>query len=167
MLALCLAYQFAGDYDRCIGESQKALQIEPAIVTAQAHLVNCYMEKGMYDQAIAEFQKYAVQRDFTAASVSALREAYRKSGIRGFWQAQIDLNQRGQFPSLENSFLAGAYCLLGEKRKALDSLDKAYAEREPSLEFLNVTPEFRDLESEPRFQELLRKVGLPMPEAAR
>jgi TolB-like protein/DNA-binding winged helix-turn-helix (wHTH) protein/Tfp pilus assembly protein PilF len=165
--AAAYAYFFAGEYDRCIDEGQRALQIEPAIVTASAQLVNCYTEKRMYDQAIAEFEKWAVQRDFTPESVAIMKEAYRKSGIKGFSQAQIDLNESGKIPSLDNSFMAGNYFLLGDKRKALDYLDKAFAARESSLEFLNVTPEFRDLRSEPRFQELVRKVGLPAPEVAR
>jgi TolB-like protein/DNA-binding winged helix-turn-helix (wHTH) protein/Tfp pilus assembly protein PilF len=160
------AYSFVGEYDRCIDESQKALQIEPAIVTARAHLVDCYREKGLDDQSIAEFEKYAVQRDFSPGSVAFIKDAYRKSGIKGFWQAHIDLDTRGQIPPLDNGFLAAVYSELGDKSKALDYLDKAYAAHDSMLEFLKATPEFDDLRSEPRFQKLVRIVGLPQPELA-
>lgn len=154
-------YLFTGDYDRSIDESQKALRIEPALVTARAHLVDGYMQKGLYDQAVAEFERYAVQRDFSPESVSLIKAAFLKAGIKGFWQAQIDLNARKQIPSLDNFFLASAYAELGNKSKALDYLNKAYAARELMMEFINVSTEFRDLRSEPRFQELLRNMGLP------
>jgi tetratricopeptide (TPR) repeat protein len=156
------AYSFAGEFDREIDESQRALQIDPAIVHAQAHLVDGYMEKGMYDQAMAEFETYAIKRDFSPESVAAIKDAYRKSGIKGFWQELIDLNaQKRTPPALGSTFLATGYAVLGDKAKALEYLEKAYAERDSDMEFLNAIPEFRSLRFEPRFQELVRKVGLP------
>ena len=158
------AYGFAGEHDREIDESQKALQIDPGIVTARAHLINGYMAKGMYDQGMSEFEKYAVQRDFSPESISAIKNAYQKSGIRGYWQELINLIEQKRMPGfVDNSFLASNYAALGNKAKALEYLEKGYAEREGDMEFLNVIPEFRILDSEPRFQELVRKVGLPPP----
>jgi hypothetical protein len=58
--------------------------------------------------------------------------------------------------------LAIAYVGLGEKEQALSSLEHAYTEHDLQLQFLGADPHYDDIRSEPRFQELMRKIGLPM-----
>jgi len=159
--ASAFAYFFAGQYDRSIEQSQKALEIDPAVVTAHANLINSYMGKRMYDQAVHEFEKFAPMREFPPESVTAIKQAYQRSGIKGFWQEHLDLNALGRIPKLNNFEMADYYALVGERNKALTYLEKSCEDRDPMMEFLHVVPEFRDLHSEPRFQELLRRVGLP------
>jgi hypothetical protein len=57
--------------------------------------------------------------------------------------------------------LAVIYLGLGDKEKALSALDRAYAAHDLQLRYLGVDPHYDPLRSEPRFQELIRKVGLP------
>jgi hypothetical protein len=57
--------------------------------------------------------------------------------------------------------LAEIYIGLGEKEQALASLEKAYADRSMYLTFLKVDPQFDSLRSDPRYKDLLRRVGLP------
>jgi hypothetical protein len=56
--------------------------------------------------------------------------------------------------------LAALYAALGDKDAAFASLDKAYAEHDLQLQFLKVDPSFDPIRDDPRYQELLRKVGL-------
>jgi hypothetical protein len=57
--------------------------------------------------------------------------------------------------------VARLYALLGEKEKALEFLEKAVARHERQVTVLRVVPDFDFLHSEPRFQDLARRVGLP------
>jgi len=70
-----------------------------------------------------------------------------------------------QEPSKQNrlqpEYLAEIYCLLGEKEKAYAWLEKAYAEHDSSLLWIKCQPEFDSLSPEPRYQELLRRIGFP------
>jgi hypothetical protein len=56
--------------------------------------------------------------------------------------------------------LAILYTALGEQEQAFSSLEKAYAAHDPQLEFLGVSPAYDPLRSDPRFQDLLRRLGL-------
>jgi len=58
------------------------------------------------------------------------------------------------------SSIAGLHAILGEKEQALTWLQKAYEERAGGITFIKVNPTFDGLRSDPRFQELLRRVGL-------
>jgi hypothetical protein len=57
--------------------------------------------------------------------------------------------------------LAVAYAGLGQKEQALSSLERAYAAHDLQMQFLGADPHYDTLRSEPRFKELMRKVGLP------
>jgi hypothetical protein len=57
--------------------------------------------------------------------------------------------------------LAVLYAGLGDKEAALSSLEKAYAAHDLQMQFLKIDPHFDSLRSDPRFQDLMRKVGLP------
>jgi hypothetical protein len=57
--------------------------------------------------------------------------------------------------------LAVIYAAIGDTDHALEWLEKAYEERSPSLNVLELSPAFAELRSEPRFTELVRRVGLP------
>jgi hypothetical protein len=57
--------------------------------------------------------------------------------------------------------IAAVYCALGEKHRAFEWLERAYRERDTGLADLKILPTFNRLHGEPRFQELLRRIGLP------
>ncbi len=58
-------------------------------------------------------------------------------------------------------FMAAVYALLGERDQALECLDKAYEGRVSQLVYLRVNPTFESLHDDPRFADLLRRIGLP------
>jgi hypothetical protein len=57
--------------------------------------------------------------------------------------------------------VASLYAIAGEKVQALEWLERGFEARDPNMPYLNLYPEFETLRSEPRFQALVRKMGLP------
>jgi len=72
--------------------------------------------------------------------------------------AQLERRSKQQYVS--QYMFATIYACLGEKDQALESLNKAYAEHASAIIFLKVEPSFKDLRSDPRFQELARRIGV-------
>ena len=103
------------------------------------------------------------QRDsvlkIAASEEVALRKAFAADGARGFWR-QILKEQEKIDPEIGEFDEPQVYARLGEKQKALEALDRSYAEREPLGTHLNVDPAFDSLHSDQRFSDLVRRMGL-------
>ncbi len=93
----------------------------------------------------------------------SLRKAFASYGPRGYWQKLLELSQRTDNPPeayTTNDGLAILYVRLGDKEKALQALEQAYQERQLHMTEIGIEPAFDGLRSEPRFQELLRRVAV-------
>jgi hypothetical protein len=95
-----------------------------------------------------------------------LRQAFKKGGEKGLWQKDLEQmlatlkRPKGGFE--EPGLVAAVYALAGDKDRAFEWLDKAYAERDgESITYLKVDPSFKNLRGDPRFAALLRRIGLP------
>lgn len=118
-----------------------------------------YSAKGMYSEAIAQYQKAGRLGLDTPATQVFLGAAYAQSGERR--RAEAILHQRQtskEHPS--PGHLAILYTALGEREQAFASLDRAYEIHDLQLQYLGVEPAFDPLRTDPRFQNLLRRVGL-------
>ncbi len=89
-----------------------------------------------------------------------LGEAYARNGEREKAQAILKQMQTTK-EYVSPGELAILYGALGDKESAFASLEKAYAEHDLQLQFLKVDPSFDPLRDDPRFQDLIRRVGLP------
>lgn len=98
----------------------------------------------------------------------ALRSALAARGARGYWEKALELAQTGAVEagatapeSYSTSYgIAMLYARLGDKDRAMDSLERAYAERQFAMTEIGVEPAFDPLRSDARFANLLRRVGL-------
>ncbi len=155
-------FYYARQYDQVIEECRKVLELDPNFWVAHLFLGKAYAQKGMYDQAIAEFQK---ARDFSGGSteaISMIGYVYAVSGKRGEAQRVLDeLKALSKQRYVASHRIAMVYGGLGQKDQAFEWLEKAYARRDVLVPFLKVVPEFDSLRSDPRFADLLRRVGLP------
>ncbi len=96
-----------------------------------------------------------------AQTASALRKSYEASGLRGFWQKKLGLlREEAKRRYIPPSEFADIYARLGEKDQAFTWLEKEYAMHDGWLVLLKVHPKYDSLRSDPRFAELLRRVGL-------
>jgi tetratricopeptide (TPR) repeat protein len=122
----------------------------------------CYEAKGDLTGAIAEFQKARAIEPVIADPLASLGRAYalqkRYPEARKVIDQLKELSIRNHVPPYN---LAWIYAALGEKDQALAMLDKAYDERSWYIVLLAVDPKFENLRSDPRFADLVRRVGLP------
>jgi tetratricopeptide (TPR) repeat protein len=132
-------------------------------------LATVYEQLAKYEEAIPEHQKNFAIRWGSSAEAAAmaaeLRKAYLQSGPKGYWQKHLELaiqrRRRSPEPYQSALELVGLYGRLGDKDKAFEWLEKAYQDVDEDLTTLKVDPEFDPLRSDPRFADLLRRVGLP------
>jgi len=153
-------FYFRRQYDQAIAQLQKVLEIDPNYATAHLDLSEAYFAKGKYAESRDEGQLYLIASGYPAIAAEA-KQAYAKSGNRGRLQYRIRL--QSDPGNLEFYFpweVAQDYARLGDKEKAFLWLEKCYAER-AGLGFLKVEPAFESLHSDPRFADLVRRVGFP------
>ncbi|MBA3231454.1 MAG: protein kinase [Acidobacteria bacterium] len=122
-------------------------------------LANAYVQKGQYAEAILSYQT-SLKLEETTSALIYLARVYALSGRRKEAIAILDkLKTTEKYVSPTE--LAILYAALGDKEKAFASLEKAFTERDFQLTSLKVEPGYDPLRADPRFQDLLVRVGLP------
>lgn len=152
---------FARRYDEAIELYRAALELNPNYLWAHVALADTYVRKGMYEEAITEINK-ALSVEGNTSTIALLGNAYALAGrhdeARKLLGQLEALAKRKYVPPF---FIATIYIGLGEKNQAFDWLEKAYQERHPHLVQLKVQPVYDPIRSDPRFANLVRRVGLP------
>jgi len=155
-------FYHARQYDQGIREFQKALGLEPDMIYAHQALGWVYEQKKMYREAIAEQEKGVnlTNRDaFAVASLGmVLGESGRKREARKLLE---ELQERSKQRYISPCLIALVQIGLGNRDQAIESLEQGYTDRDQGMMYLKVDPQMDDLRSDPRFQDLLRRVGLP------
>ncbi|HTC67699.1 MAG TPA: protein kinase [Candidatus Acidoferrum sp.] len=161
---LGLAYYLARQYDLAIEQFRKTLEMDPGFVLTRVYLGMVYIEKGMLKEGIAECEEAAASVSASPYAVSALGYVYAVSGKKAEAEKVRDrLNRLSEQKYISPRFGASIYVGLGEKDKALESLSAAFEDR--SLQIgpgVIADPTYDSLRAEPRFQDLLRRMGLSM-----
>jgi len=160
-------YIWARRYDDALTHLQKTTQIFPSYAIDHQRLAHLYAYRGEYDKAISEETRTRILAGEEPRSVlrleTSLRNAVATRGPRGYWERLLELSHRPDNPPeayTTNDGLAILYVRLGERTKALQALEQAYKERQLHMTEIGIEPAFDELQSEPRFQELLRQVGV-------
>ena len=165
---LGFVYYLAHDFDRAIDQYQKTLALYPDSGNVHLYLGRCYEQKAMYREAFQEYQRMESLEGATAAELTTRRQAFAKSGMRGFWQIELEgairESRRRYFSS---DYIAELYVNLGKEDHAIEFLEKAYQTRSHDVAFILVEPRFNSLHSDSRFQDLLRRMNFPMGSTSR
>lgn len=146
-------------YDEAIKVFKEIIELDSNFSHAHWHIAYSYEFKGMYSEAITEYQKYIeIQKEKSArASIGVV---LAKSGRRD--EAMKILNEfKSSKDYVSPAGLAILYSELGDKEGALKLLERAYDEHDIQLIYINVDAHYDSLRNEPRFQDIVRKVGLP------
>ena len=152
-------YYIAGRYDEAIEQYRKASELDPTFPLIE--LGKVYERKGMNEQAIREYLKEPIRSHRPDADVVALKAAYAASGLKGYWQKQLELlKEKAKHTAVRPLELAELYAQTGAREQALEWLDKACERRDPRLIELRINPIFDSLHTDPRFRTLLRRVNL-------
>jgi tetratricopeptide (TPR) repeat protein len=156
-------YLRAGRNQEAIQECQKALEMDPTFIVAHDCVGFAYLQTGRAPEAVAQFQTAVRLSGGDPESVSALGYAFALSG-KGKDAADI---VRQLQSSSENAYLPSYYIAivdsgLGKKEEAFAWLERAYRNRSSELPQAKTEPMFLTLQEDPRFHELLKRIGLPL-----
>jgi tetratricopeptide (TPR) repeat protein len=146
-------------YDEALAIFEKARELDKNAPAVYAWLGITHAAKGAYPQAIAAYREAARLGDNTTSTQGYFAYALAMSGQKG--EAEEILRRlKNATDFVPPVPLAIAYAGFGNKEEALKTLESALESRDPSLQYLNVEPHLDSLQNEPRFREIVRKVGL-------
>jgi TolB-like protein/DNA-binding winged helix-turn-helix (wHTH) protein len=159
--AVAEALYYSRRYDDVISQCQQTLELDPDYPLAHFHLGRAYMGKNMYPEAIAEYQKAQASLGEPPAIVMAIGYANAKAGDRtAARKALEELRAQSKQRYVPALYFAAIYTGLGDSDAGLSWLEKAYQEHSDYLIYLNVDPMADTLRARPRFQAILRKIGI-------
>jgi TolB-like protein/DNA-binding winged helix-turn-helix (wHTH) protein/Tfp pilus assembly protein PilF len=152
-------FYFRRQYDQAIEQFRKTLEMDPNFTSAHVKLGWAYEQKGMYEETIAEFQMVLTRIGDDV--LTELGHAYAVAGQRDEATKIIaELRERAKQQYVSPYLVATIYAGLGDKVQAFDWLQKSYENRCGWLAWLKVDPKLDNLRSDPRFADLLQRVGL-------
>ncbi len=161
---LAEAYLYTRQYSEAIGEAKKIVEIDPSFANVHNHLSQAYLYTGKYDLWLEEWEKAATLSNYSEdlAMVKAMKEDYAKSGLRGALLRSAEYQEEeSKRQYVDPALIALTYAMLGDKDKAFAQLDKALAQKSVFLTYIKVMPDYDSLRSDPRYAELLKRMGLP------
>jgi TolB-like protein/Tfp pilus assembly protein PilF len=151
----------ARNYDAAIAQGMRVVEQYPYYPLAYIWLGSAYREKKMYAEALEQFSKGRQLTGNQPVMIALYGHALAVSGdAAGARRALADLQHVAQSRYVSSVYFAAIQLGLGEKSNALDGLERAYQERNDYLAYLAVDPIADPLRSEPRFTELLHKIGV-------
>ncbi len=158
------AYLYAGRAEEAMASMQKALELDSSYSDARLVLARAYLMQGMYQQAIAELQQALVISEREPLVLGALANVYARASQRE--EALKLLGELKRIEAEERGYVSRfgiiwAYAGLGDKEQAFAWLERAFEERRDRIVWLNVDVLLEPLRSDPRFNDLVRRVGLP------
>lgn len=154
-------FYFAGQYDEAIARLEKTINLEPHTYPAYIWLGQAYEQKQMYRDAIETYQKGMIQPERHSQLLASLGHAYALAGERSKALKALDELREMSKQRYISPYLFAVVCIgLGDKDQTFAWLEKAYQDRSFFLLWLKVEPLFAPLRDDPRFQDLLRRVGL-------
>jgi serine/threonine-protein kinase len=158
---LTVPYALQKQYERAIAQCHKAMELDPSFFLHHFGLAWVYILQKNYSAAIEECRT-AKAMETNPIIIAYLGFAYAKNGQQDkAMQTLNELNQLGQERFVTPFCQAMIYLGTGDNGKAIDWLEKAYAERSVWMGWLKVQPMLDPLRSDPRFQALYKKMNFP------
>ena len=149
-------------YDEAIEQYKKVIALDPNFATTHFFLGRAYEAKGMYDEAIKAYALSGGPSGAASREVQARNEAYKKFGWKASVQTALDqLVVSSPDARLSPFVIATFYARLDKKDETLAWLEKGYEERDFRMTLLSTSFEFDNFRSDPKFKELVRRMGLP------
>jgi len=153
-----LWYLSADRIEDAINAGQRSVQLDPNYVYFDPPLADAYREKGDFNEAVALYEKAQAATHFPSPGLGI---TYAKVGRREDARRILDqLIEKSRQQYVAADSIAAVYVALGEKDEALRWLDRAFEEHSGSFYSYMFRPEFRALRSDPRFADLLRRIGI-------
>ena len=158
---LSLPYFLARQYDQSIAQAHKAVEMFPSFFLPHMALGGALVEKGDFSAGIEELEK-AKTMEPTPLVIGQLGYAYAKSGRKDEARKLLtELKELAKRRYVASFWIAMIYVGLDEKDEAFAWLEKAYQERSWWLVWIKMDPKVDSLRSDPRFTDLMRRIGFP------
>ena len=153
-LALGSVYAASRRNGQAATQFRRTIELEPNDPRAYEFLAGAYMRTGNYDEGVRTYQKAMTLSGARPEKVAALGRAYHLEGYRGFLKKRLE--------GMSNPYSAAiVYAELGEKDHALENLEMAYRRHSWAMVQLKVITAWDPLRSDPRFQDILRRMNFP------
>jgi TolB-like protein len=157
-------FYFERNFDESIRRIKEMQSLDPNFTLGYGLLGTIYIQKNMNDEAVAALLKGTSLEGggLSEKQIYELRQKYNEAGIKGYLRRHAEfLQERARDRYVSPIFIAMDYTLSGEKDLAFVWLEKAYSDRSSWLTEIGVDPVWDNLRDDKRFQDLLRRVGLP------
>ena len=144
-------YYWARQYDAAIAQAQETLKLDPTFGVALFWLEGAYRHKGMLKEAVA-LRKSVTTPD----KAQAIEQTFQTAGFPAL------IRQGGEMFKRSGALMVAARCYaqIGERDEALNLMEQCYQNRCSNMVTLNVEPDFDVLREDPRFKDLVLRVGL-------
>jgi tetratricopeptide (TPR) repeat protein len=158
-------YWFTRQFDKGIAHLSSAVKIHPDSINAHMFLAWNYASLGKYDEAALEIRRCRdIQPAIDSNPFVLMSDMWNYMGSGSKAKATAVLNsllEARQERYVPPSILAYGYVCLGETDRAIDWLEKAYEARDTHLAFARSLPIYDPIRSDPRFQDILRRMNFP------
>jgi len=151
--------RYARRHDEAIEELRRATDLEPSFKFAHVGLANAYERKGMFREAASKWTLVNALSGDRVGTYAAVRDAAGYKHATRVWLQALQEESRRKYVS--PMAVAVVYARLGNAEQTLRWLEEAYQRRDPGLSILKVEPLLDFLRSNPRFQDLLRRMNFP------
>jgi TolB-like protein len=155
------AYYFGREYQRAVDECEKAKQLDPEYFMLHFIAGRAYMRLNQHAKAIAHLKQARTETGEMPLMDAALGLAYAVSGKKAETMKLAEaFKAAAKKRYIPPTYFGMLFAGLGDKDKAMMWLEKAYDDRADGLTWLNVEPMLDEVRSDPRFQNLIRRIGL-------
>ena len=166
-MILGVDYTRMGRFDDALVQFDRGLRLDPSNALAlglgpalPAGPVRVHIAMGRDTAAAEELVRLAALRKATPAELDAMRSAFAKSGLRGVWRSWLEMDLRQHGGAIDPLRAATLWASIGDTARALDWLERAYAERIPGLIYLRSENVFAGLRTHARFVRILTEMKL-------
>jgi len=159
---LATTYYLRGEYDRAINHLNKTSELEPNYMPTHFVLGSAYVQQGRLEEAIEEF-KFIYKMDEEAyIALGFMGYAYALNGQRAEAETLLSILQDiAERKYISPYSLLLIHLAIGPLERVFQLLEQLYQERNDWLVWLKVSPELKNVRNDPRFQDLLRRIGFP------
>jgi len=148
--------------DLARGRAQELLEVAPHYAWAHFENAQIYECDGQMDKAAEEYLKADELFGTDHKKLAQLQEAMAKSGAQGYWKRTLEnYRESAKLHYVPSVLVAEACARVGDKECTFKWLEKGFQERDDLMINLKAKPVFDSLHSDPRFQDLVRRVGIP------